>query len=268
MAAAAPDLTIDELVARTGTTSRTIREYQSLGLLDAPRKIGRIGYYNQTHVERLAVISRLQERGYSLAGIRDLIAAWSSGTELPAVLGLDTVADAATADERPEIYTEDALEELVPGITLRSVLATAQQAGLLERLNDGRYCVRSPALVQLIIDATALGVTLPNALHVIDAMRAAAEVATTQIVETFLNDIWTPHVNKGRPADTDARIATFIQRSRAMLQRGAASIFVKELEKAYARSDTPDASALHDILNSVRVGAVTDHNAPAATSRT
>jgi DNA-binding transcriptional MerR regulator len=261
MAAAAPDLTIDELVARTGTTSRTIREYQSLGLLEAPRKIGRVGYYDHTHVERLAVISRLQERGYSLAGIRDLIAAWSTGTELPAVLGVDTAADAATADERPEIYAATALEDLVPGITRRSNRSAAERAGLIERVDDDRYCVRSPALLQLIIDATSLGVTLPHALGVVDAMRASAEAATTQIVGTFLTDIWTPHVTEGRPDDTDERIATFIYRSRAMLQRGAASIFVKELENAYARTDAPDAFALNDMLNSARVGAVTDHNA-------
>lgn len=267
MAATAPDLTIDELVARTGTTSRTIREYQSLGLLDAPRKIGRIGYYDSTHVERLAVISRLQERGYSLAGIRDLITAWSAGTELPAVLGLDTAADAATTDDRPEIYAADALEELVPGITRRSNRTAAQRAGLIEPLSDGRYCIRSPSLLQLIIDATSLDVPLPHALRVIDAMRASAELAATQVVDTFLDDIWTPHVNKGRPAETDARIATFIRRSRAMLQRGAASIFVKELEEAYARTDTPDALALHAMLSRVRVGAVTDHNA-VASSRT
>src|SRR5207237_1090641 len=85
-----------------GGPPRTIREHQSLGLLAPPRKVGRIGYYDQSHVDRLAVISRLQQRGYSLAGIGDLIAAWSTGTGLPAVLGLDDAADAATADERPE----------------------------------------------------------------------------------------------------------------------------------------------------------------------
>src|SRR5713101_897080 len=103
MALREPAWTIDELVARTGTTSRTIREYQALGLLAAPNKVGRVGYYDESHVTRLGLIARLQERGYSLAGIRDLISAWSTGAGLPSVLGLDDATNAATADERPEI---------------------------------------------------------------------------------------------------------------------------------------------------------------------
>ena len=252
------DLTIDELVARTGTTSRTIREYQSLGLLAPPRKVGRMGYFDQSHVDRLAVISRLQQRGYSLAGIGDLIAAWSTGTGLPAVLGLDDAADAAAADERPEIFDIDALERLLPGITRRSTFAGAQRAGLIERLDDGRYCVRSPALLQLVIDATALGVALPRALHVVDAMRIAAQAAATEIVELFVNDVWAPHIATGRPSGQDEHITTFLRRSRGMLQRGAASIFVKELENAYTLPDTPEAGALQNLVSGLRVGAVTD----------
>jgi DNA-binding transcriptional MerR regulator len=258
MAPAAPDLTIDELVVRTGTTSRTIREYQSLGLLEAPCKIGRVGYYDQTHVERLAVISRLQERGYSLAGIRDLIAAWSTGTELPALLGLDTAADAATADERPLVYTAGALEDVLPGISRRSANTAAQRGGLIERLDDGRYCVRSPALLQLVIDATALGVRITDALQVVSTMRVAAEAACNEIVQLFLDEVWAPHVARGRPDEADARITTFMQRSRAMLQRGAASIFVKELDNAYTRRDAPDALALRDLVTGLHVGAVTN----------
>ena len=43
-----------------------------------------------------------------------------------------------------------------------------------------------------------------------------------------------------------------------MLQRGAASIFVKELENAYTRPDTPEAAALQNLVSGLRVGAVTD----------
>ena len=251
-------LTIDELVTRTGTTSRTIREYQALGLLEAPRKVGRVGYYDDRHVSRLAVIARLQARGYSLAGIRDLISAWGSGAGLPAVLGLDDAADAATADERPEIFDTDALERMLPGLTRRSTLAAAKQSGLIERLDDGRYRVRSPALLQLVADATALGVTLPRALTVVRALRDAAEAAAVQVVEVFVHDVWEPHVERAVPPQDSNQIASFLQRGRGMLQRGAATTIVTELERAYAKSDPVEAAALRNIVSALRVGAVND----------
>jgi DNA-binding transcriptional MerR regulator len=43
---------------------------------------GRLGLYGPGHVQRLQLIARLQCRGYSLAGILDLLGAWESGTDL------------------------------------------------------------------------------------------------------------------------------------------------------------------------------------------
>ena len=42
-------------------------------LLPPPERQGRVGLYGDRHVQRLQLISRLQRRGYSLAGIRDLL---------------------------------------------------------------------------------------------------------------------------------------------------------------------------------------------------
>ena len=50
---------------------RTIREYQTMGVLPPPERRGRVGLYRTTHVARLELIARLQVRGYSLAGIRE-----------------------------------------------------------------------------------------------------------------------------------------------------------------------------------------------------
>ena len=44
-------LTIDQLAAATGTTSRRIRSYQTLGLLPHPELRGRTGLYGDDHVE-------------------------------------------------------------------------------------------------------------------------------------------------------------------------------------------------------------------------
>src|SRR5882724_10420432 len=109
-------MTIDELAARTGVASRTIREYQRVGILAPPTKVGRVGRYDDAHVTRLGAIAQLQTRGYSLAGIRDLFDAWESGATLTAVLGVDAAAAASSVDERAAVFDTAQLEVFVPGI--------------------------------------------------------------------------------------------------------------------------------------------------------
>lgn len=81
-------MTIEELGARAGLTTRTIRSYQTIGMLPAPRKVGRVGYYNDEHLDRLAAIGRLMHRGFSLAAIAALFHAYEQGHTLGDVLGL------------------------------------------------------------------------------------------------------------------------------------------------------------------------------------
>lgn len=85
-------LTVDELSRRSGLTTRTIRAHQTAGLVPHPRLRGRTGYYGDEHLRRLAAITRLQGRGFSLAAIRELLSAWDEGRTLGAVLGLEDAA--------------------------------------------------------------------------------------------------------------------------------------------------------------------------------
>src|ERR1700734_282217 len=92
---AAAALTIDQLAAATGTTSRRIRSYQTLGLLPHPELRGRTGLYGDDHVNRVSAILRLQEGGFSLESLAVLFAALEAGHSLADVLG------SAAPDRRP-----------------------------------------------------------------------------------------------------------------------------------------------------------------------
>ena len=73
-----PDLRIGELAALVGTTPRTIRYYEELGLLPAPleREAGRHRLYTPEHAERLRELLRLKELlGLSLEELRALVEA-------------------------------------------------------------------------------------------------------------------------------------------------------------------------------------------------
>ena len=82
-------LTVDELARAAGTTTRQVRALQTQGLLPHPDLVGRTGYYDADHLDRLRAVLRLQAEGFSLASLdRLLLRAWESNMTLAQVLGL------------------------------------------------------------------------------------------------------------------------------------------------------------------------------------
>ncbi|MGC8463013.1 MAG: MerR family transcriptional regulator [Acidimicrobiales bacterium] len=67
------ELRVEELARRTGMSVDTIRYYQGKGLLEPPRRVGRLGYYNDDHVTRLERVRALRERGFTLAAIARVV---------------------------------------------------------------------------------------------------------------------------------------------------------------------------------------------------
>ena len=260
-------MTIDELAARTGVASRTIREYQSVGVLRSPQKVGRVGRYDDDHVRRLDAIAQLQQRGYSLAGIRDLFDAWESGHSLTAVLGVEAGAVASSVDERPAVFSAEQLERFVPGLTRqRRLRDKAVGCGLIEKYGDD-WCVRSQSLLQLVADTTAMGVSAERALDVAVALADAAARVAERATELFVGDIWRPHADAGCPDEASDRIEAYVRRSRAMLQRAAASTLIGAVERAYdAAADVPAADELRELLGRLHVGVVDDHTAAGGTA--
>lgn len=92
-------MTIEDLARRGGVSTRNVRAYRTAGLLPPPRLQGRIGRYGDEHLRRLAVVARLQRRGWSLAAIRDVLAAWDAGGSLDELLGLAPPARRDWVDE-------------------------------------------------------------------------------------------------------------------------------------------------------------------------
>jgi DNA-binding transcriptional MerR regulator len=78
MSGARAQLRIGEVASRTGTTPRTIRYYEEIGLVPAPeeRASGTHRLYDEADVERLQEVLRLKELlGVSLEELRELVAA-------------------------------------------------------------------------------------------------------------------------------------------------------------------------------------------------
>lgn len=82
-------LTLAQLAGAVGMTTRNVRAYQTRGLLQPPRRVGRSSVYGAEHVERLRQVQRARARGASLQLLRtlldegrDLDTVWSGGDAL------------------------------------------------------------------------------------------------------------------------------------------------------------------------------------------
>jgi DNA-binding transcriptional MerR regulator len=228
-----PALTVDELARQADLPTRTIREYQTLGLLPPPARRGRVGIYGTTHLNRLGLIRRLQARGYSLAGIRDLLESWRDGGDLGEVLGLS--ADQLVHVEEPGApATLDQLARVLPDFVpgrLEELLAV----GVVESCGPDQYCVPSPSLLQLAKDAIDAGYPPGALLQLLGSIQAAAG--------TVADAVMTATAERPTNATTDQLIA-FATRARGLLAHGTGRLTIHALGKRLGITDeaaVPDA---------------------------
>ena len=116
---------IGEIAERTGTTARTIRYYEELGLLDDPgeREKGKHRSYGDADVERLTDLIRLRELlGVSLEELKTIVEA----EDARAALRREWQAG-ATGGRRVEI-----LEEALNHVTTQLQLVQARRLALEE----------------------------------------------------------------------------------------------------------------------------------------
>jgi DNA-binding transcriptional MerR regulator len=252
-AAPAGELTIDDLAHQAQLPVRTIREYHTIRLLPPPRRAGRVGIYGQDHAHRLELIARLQRRGYSLAGIRDLLEAWDAGTNLPAVLGVEP--GTAALDETPLRLTRAELFARLPGLTTASV-RRACSVGLAQPDGPDHFFVRSPALLVLAADAVHTGLQLTEILDLIGVLGDELTTLAEAIADLLVNGIWQPLVDDGRLEEVEQ----FLQRGRVLLLQGVASTLADRLGSAllHRAGEAPSGDALRATIEHIRVGAITD----------
>jgi DNA-binding transcriptional MerR regulator len=255
-------LTIDDLARQVKLPVRTIREYHTMRLLPPPERRGRVGLYGSGHVQRLQLIARLQRRGYSLAGIRDLLGAWESGTDLVTLLGVDQGQPAL--DEAPLRLTRAELLERLPALDPAALdpaaldpatLDRAARIGLAYPHGTDHFVVRSPALLGLVADWSRAGVPLSQALDVIEALTGDLDALAGTLVGLIVDRVWAPIAATDRAAD----LPNLLRRGRPLLLQGVATMLAERLGAALAeRADATGDGQLRAALDDVRVGAVTD----------
>ena len=200
-------LTIDELARRTGMTVRNIRAHQSRGLLPPPEIDGRTGFYGAEHVARLELIAEMQADGFNLAAIKRLLEN-SSGSESE-MLGFKR-ALLAWEEEDPELITA---EELAERLKL-----------------DG--AAPDPRQLRRAIKAGFLGVPVATLIAVLEQIEDASRAIASSFSRLFLEQVWRPFDEAGRPEDEWQAVREALERMRPLATDAVLAVFRRAMSEA------------------------------------
>jgi DNA-binding transcriptional MerR regulator len=225
-------LRIDELAARAGTTSRNIRAHQARGLLPPPELEGRTGYYGEEHLQRLEIIGELQQRGYSLAGIAEMLDAWAQGGDLGHLIGFGRLLTAPLSDEQAEqMPLAEILERFPEAAEDRRLVQRAVELDLIRPQADGVVLVPSPLLLQAGDELIRAGVPLAAILELVAAIRVDVADIADRFVGLAREHIVPPIAH--RPGDADlGETLESLQRLRPIALEVVRPFLAQELQRA------------------------------------
>ncbi len=227
-------LTVEQLAYETGMSVRNIRNHQSRGLLPPPEVRARIGYYGSQHVARLRLIQEMQGEGFKLSAISRLIG--EHGADADRFVGLRQAVTAPFATEAPEVLSREELAERFH-VDDERLLAKAQKLGLLIDLGDERYEAPSPALLRAAEDVLKMGIDLSAALAAIEKLNRNSQSSARTFVNLFVEELWKPFDEAGRPDEGWAEIIESIERLRPLAVEALNATFrltlTTEVEKAF-----------------------------------
>lgn len=251
----AKEMTIDQLAGAVKMTVRNVRAYASRGLIPSPRLVGRTGYYDQDHVNRLLLIRDLLDRGYTLSAVEATLA---RNTALPAGHALDlieTLGDPRNPEE-PEAITADALARLAGVEPSSDFVDRLADLGLLERVDDeGNLLMHKPFLVKAGAQAVALGLSRESVLALMPFIASHLEAIAERFVEEVRSQIWRPFSESGLPAEEWPLMLARIENLIPVASKAVVAIFRDELNDAI---DTVMGQELTDLIDD---GPATDQSA-------
>jgi len=212
MDAVPEELTIDELAQRVDLPSSTIRLYRTKGLLPPPQRRGRAAFFGPGHVARIDLIGRLQQRGFSLASIAELVQQWEEGRSLDEILGLEQHIPGAVR-RPPELrLAPSELAARFPSIALTpETMSQVLAMGLVELDDEGMVVIGSPVFLEVGAALVELGFPLSEVLE----EAATLQLEMTQVAERFAamfeRHVWRPFAEAGKPGDDLSRVTHVLE---------------------------------------------------------
>jgi DNA-binding transcriptional MerR regulator len=217
--------TIDQLAQVTGMTVRNIRAHQSRGLLPPPEVRGRTGFYGPEHVARIQLIVDMQADGFNLGAIARLLESTPPGTAGSQLTFTHALRE-PWEDEQTEILGADELAARAgAGRPDAELLRRSEQLGLIVPLGDGRYEVLSPSLIAAGEALVSLGIPIEAGLDVQDRLNRHAEGIARAFVRMFVEKVWQPFEEQGKPEADWPRVQESLERLRPLAGEAVTATF-------------------------------------------
>ncbi|MGW8556176.1 MerR family transcriptional regulator [Streptomyces tubercidicus] len=212
---------MEDLAHLSGATVRTIRAYQDRGLLPRPERRGRANVYGDGHLARLRQIAGLLDRGYTLASIKDLLAAWDAGRDLGGVLGLVAELDGPWTDEEASRISRTDLDAAFGGSPDETALTEAVELGVLERIpgRDDEFLVPSPRELAVATELHAAGVPLTAVYGHLREVRDQVEHIAARFVDFTTAHVFQQFLDLPPTEAEAAEAATLVRRLRPLAQQ-------------------------------------------------
>ena len=212
------EMTINELAKRTGMTVRNIRAHQTRGLLPPPVVHGRTGYYNENHVARIELTRELQAEGLNLEAIRRMVESVNGAAE--EIHNLTRSLRVPFEEETPEIVDLAELAELwkkeVEDGRGFEMLERGEKLGTIRSLPGGKVEVISPRMMNAAAALADVGMSPDAVLAVAEKLRRKADEIAQLFTDLFLEQIWKPFDEAGRPEDDWPKVRQTLERTRPL----------------------------------------------------
>ncbi|HKU37076.1 MAG TPA: MerR family transcriptional regulator [Polyangiales bacterium] len=225
------EYTIDQLAAKTGVPSRTIRFYQAKGVLPPPIRRGRVAFYDDSHAERLRVVSELQDKGLRLRAIRELILTPEADTDsIQQWLGIGRRVG-SLADE-PVLVSEDELKVMLEN-TPPGTIAQLRRHGAIEPEGSGlapRYLIHSPNLLRLAVKLEQAGISIETALKFHDILEKHLRRISDELVDYALAHLGKGFGKSSRPEDVGRALECLYPTAPG--GEAVCTIFAREIQRA------------------------------------
>ena len=222
-------LSVDQLADEAGLTVRTVRYYQAEGLLPAPERVGRTARYGSAHLERLALITSLQERGLRLSAIRDVLTSSAPGATAD-WLGLDDAMKRPWSDDQPVILDGATLTAKLQGLPAQT-LEDLEASGLVERRDDTRppvWFVPSPGMLEVGLDSVRVGLPVEEGTRLRKLLQQGLSQLADDLVAQFTDDIGLRRLADAGPA----ALAALLDDVQPLARRTVDLLFAHEMERA------------------------------------
>jgi DNA-binding transcriptional MerR regulator len=223
---------LDELAREAGVATTTVRLYQNRGLLRGPRLEGRTGFYDEGHLARLALIGRLQQQGFSLAGIGRLLETWEGGRDLAELVGTERELGLLLG-RRHELVLEpqELLARFPAGSLTPELVQRAMGDGLVEPMDDGRFRVPDRRFLDAGATLVRLGIPASVVLDEWSHLSDMADGIAARFVSVFEQHV----LPAGRRPAPDSGPASDLAATLAVLRHTAAQVLSAAVDASLAR---------------------------------